>query len=238
MSQLTSSQLPDEAGKRKYRAKIDKVYPSENRFGFKSKKAFLGVSLENKNFKPSKLKAILRWVSNNYESIGILIGDGIHRLNLMESLKLSEDEASATSISMGSQFINENASLFNQYFSSENLEVIRCSEIQKTSKYIDFHSNLKSLFCKSDKFKYSLNDFSNQYLKRRMATIPPSVMERSAKYFLEEFAIFCCLVEQGYEVMLYPGSFSTLAEIAEGHHEEAPLELKALTSVSLTIKGI
>lgn len=238
MSKLTSSQLLDEVGKRKYRAKIDKIYPSENRFGFKSKKAFLGISLENQNFKPSKLNAILKWASNNYECIGILVGDGIHRLNLMENLKLSEEEANAVSISMGNQFLNENTSIINHYFSNKNLEIIRCSDIQKENKYMDFHIKLNSLFLQNNEFRCSINDFSSRYLKRRMTTIPPSVMERSAKYFLEEFAIFCCLVEQGYEVMLYPGSFSTLAEIAEGYHDEAPVELKNLTSVSLAIKGV
>lgn len=37
--------------------------------------------------------------------------------------------------------------------------------------------------------------------------------------------------------MIYPGSFSTLSEIAQGLHPLAPEELKALTIVSLCVKG-
>ena len=59
----------------------------------------------------------------------------------------------------------------------------------------------------------------------------------SADYFLEEFAIFACLQQQGHSVMVYPGSFSTLSEIAQGLHPRAPDELKALTIVSLCVKG-
>ncbi|WP_407285288.1 hypothetical protein [Streptomyces sp. BP-8] len=62
-------------------------------------------------------------------------------------------------------------------------------------------------------------------------------IRRSSDYFLEEFAVFCCLKERGLQVMLYPGSFDTLYEIAEGRHEGAPKELRDLIVVSLQLRG-
>lgn len=59
----------------------------------------------------------------------------------------------------------------------------------------------------------------------------------SSDYFLEEFAIFCCLKERGLTVMLYPGSFDTLYEIAAGEHPGAPKELRDLIVVSLQLRG-
>jgi hypothetical protein len=59
----------------------------------------------------------------------------------------------------------------------------------------------------------------------------------SSEYFLEEFAIFACLKRQGLPVMVYPGSFSTLSEIARGEHPGAPEELRDLIVVSLHLKG-
>jgi hypothetical protein len=59
----------------------------------------------------------------------------------------------------------------------------------------------------------------------------------SSRYFLEEFAIFACLQQQGIPVMVYPGSFSTLSEIARGEHPGAPKELQSLVVVSLHLKG-
>ena len=60
---------------------------------------------------------------------------------------------------------------------------------------------------------------------------------QSSQYFLEEFAVFACLQRRGTKVMVYPGSFSTLAEIANGDHAAAPHELKDLTVVSLCLRG-
>jgi len=37
--------------------------------------------------------------------------------------------------------------------------------------------------------------------------------------------------------MVYPGSFSTLAEIAECQHPDAPRELRDLVVVSLNLRG-
>ncbi|GGP55453.1 hypothetical protein GCM10010278_35400 [Streptomyces melanogenes] len=47
----------------------------------------------------------------------------------------------------------------------------------------------------------------------------------------------CCLTRRGLPVMVYPGQFSTLAEIAAGRHPQAPDELRDLTFVSLRLQG-
>lgn len=59
----------------------------------------------------------------------------------------------------------------------------------------------------------------------------------SSDYFLEEFAVFCCLRDSGLPVMIYPGSFGTLSEIAAGEHEGAPKQLRDLIVVSLQLRG-
>lgn len=59
----------------------------------------------------------------------------------------------------------------------------------------------------------------------------------SSAYFLEEFAVFCCLTRRDLPVMVHPGQCSTLAEIAARHHPQAPDELRDLTLVSLCVQG-
>ncbi|MGD1912018.1 MAG: hypothetical protein ACFB2X_14530 [Rivularia sp. (in: cyanobacteria)] len=61
-------------------------------------------------------------------------------------------------------------------------------------------------------------------------------IDKSNQYFLEEFAIFACLVKRNIPVMIYPGSFSTLTEITDGKHPNVLQELKELTVVSLQLK--
>nr|VFK65761.1 MAG: hypothetical protein BECKUNK1418G_GA0071005_106921 [Candidatus Kentron sp. UNK]VFK71559.1 MAG: hypothetical protein BECKUNK1418H_GA0071006_107121 [Candidatus Kentron sp. UNK] len=55
-------------------------------------------------------------------------------------------------------------------------------------------------------------------------------------YFLEEFAVFACLQQQGLPVVIYPGSLGTLAEIAAGAHPGALRELRDFIVVSLRLK--
>nr|VFK00598.1 MAG: hypothetical protein BECKLFY1418A_GA0070994_11204 [Candidatus Kentron sp. LFY] len=76
------------------------------------------------------------------------------------------------------------------------------------------------------------------YYRGRSAHLDPEQsIRRSVDYFLEEFAVFACLNQQGLPVMVYPGSFSTLSEITSGMHPGAPREIRDLIVVSLRLKG-
>ncbi|MFC0843953.1 hypothetical protein ACFH04_09540 [Streptomyces noboritoensis] len=83
--------------------------------------------------------------------------------------------------------------------------------------------------------------FGRAYHAKHSPTVSAAERQRridaSSAYFLEEFAVFCCLTRRGLPVMVYPGQFSTLAEIAAGRHPQAPGELRDLTFVSLRLQG-
>ena len=83
--------------------------------------------------------------------------------------------------------------------------------------------------------------FAEPYLRKKIEALDPvkrlRTISLSGDYVLEAFVVFTCLQQQGLCVMVYPGSFSTLPEIAQGLHPQAPDEPKALTLVSLCLKG-
>ena len=56
------------------------------------------------------------------------------------------------------------------------------------------------------------------------------------KYLLEEMAIICCEYRHGFSAIVYPGSLTTVSEISEGLHPNAPYELKNMTTIELKLK--
>jgi hypothetical protein len=58
----------------------------------------------------------------------------------------------------------------------------------------------------------------------------------ACEYLLEECAIFTQLCRDGWELVVYPGSIRTLAEIAEGRLRKVPEPIKAMVCVALKLK--
>jgi tRNA-dependent cyclodipeptide synthase len=118
---------------------------------------------------------------------------------------------------------------------------LTCGEVQTTAACAAYHDQLVALYRTDERFRASVESFGRKYHTKHSTGISEAELERriqrSSDYFLEEFAIFACLRQQGTQVMVYPGSFSTLAEIAEGQHPDAPHELRDLVVVSLHLRG-
>nr|VFK57074.1 MAG: tRNA-dependent cyclodipeptide synthase [Candidatus Kentron sp. TC] len=107
-----------------------------------------------------------------------------------------------------------------------------------SARHIATTITISSTFATDFPFRDSVESFSRAYYRNRPTNLTPEQRIRhSVDYFLEEFAVFACLYHQGLPVMVYPGSFSTLAEIATGLHPDAPRELQDLVVVSLKIRG-
>lgn len=231
--------LVDTLPKRKYRAKVDDVFPCAKRLSYRdAEQCFLGISLGNSTFKDDKLDAMLRWISNWCGRCRLLIGDSIHRINFSQDWGISEEEALREALRMGDNFIKGAGALLSSYQARIKLDVVTCAQLQQRSDYLETYEALCRLCRKNESFKSSVQRFSAHYHSRKRIACSEARLAASERYFLEEFAIFSCLVRDGYDVMVYPGTFSTLAEIAEGHFPDAPQALKALTTISLCIKGI
>lgn len=231
--------LVDVLSKRKYRAKVDNVFPHVKRLSYRgAERCFLGISLGNNTFRDDKLDAMLRWVSNWCGRCHLLIGDSIHRINISQEQGISEEDALCEALRMGEDFIKEVGTLLSSYQTRMELDVITCAQLQKRHDYIETYESLRRLCNEDMNFRASVQHFSEHYHSRKGTVYSDARLAASERYFLEEFAIFSCLVRDGCDVMVYPGTFSTLAEIAEGHFPDAPKALQSLTTVSLCIKGI
>lgn len=237
------SDEPASAGRpTRYRAKIDRVSPLTRRSTFEQlDTCFLGVSLENSNFIRPKLHGILEWIARRFQHCTVLIGDSIHRITLETTRGLGADAALAEGLRLGATFLEEERDVFAEFAAHTQFSFVRCSEVQAQPQYAAYHGALVELYQREAAFRASVESFGREYHNKHSAERGPAerawLVQRSSAYFLEEFAIFACLRRLGIEVMVYPGSFSTLAEIAAGDHPGAPRELHDLVVVSLHLRG-
>ncbi|MEQ9668668.1 tRNA-dependent cyclodipeptide synthase [Coleofasciculus sp. G2-EDA-02] len=226
----------------RYRAKVDAVVPFSARASFEQlESCFLGISLENKNFTPEKLRALIEWISKRFLHCIVLVGDSIHRITLEITRGLEPKIAFGKALDIGNSFIQENEHIFNAFCGQTKFNFETCHQIQASDEYNQLHQYLQNYFETNGKFRSSVESFGRKYNERRLINCSRSELEyyisRSCDYFLEEFAIFTCLQRRGFSVMVYPGSFSTLTEIANGEYADIIEELKQLIVVSIHFKG-
>ncbi|WP_438296071.1 tRNA-dependent cyclodipeptide synthase [Streptomyces sp. HUAS TT7] len=202
---------------------------------------FLGVSLDNSSFAPAKFDSMLSWVSRRFTRCTVLIGDSIHRLTLASTRGMNPDQALEHALDLGRQFVHAQQPVLDAYRAVTDFTVVTCSEVQETEEYAEFHYELCTLFTKDDAFRASVEAFGRAYHAKYSPMVSEAErrqrIDTSSAYFLEEFAVFCCLTRRDLPVMVYPGQFITLAEIAAGHHPQAPDELRDLILVSLRLRG-
>lgn len=237
-----SSAPPERRRRTSYRATVESVSPLTHRDTSDAHEAcFLGVSLDNSSFSPARFDAMLTWVSRRYSRCTVLIGDSIHRLTLASTRGMDPERALAHALDLGRQFMRDRQPALDAHRERTEFTFVTCGEVQKTPEYAEFHHELCTLFAKDEDFRASVEAFGRAYHAKRSATVGDAELRRrvdtSSAYFLEEFAVFCCLTRRDLPVMVYPGQFSTLAEIAAGHHPQAPDELRDLILVSLRVRG-
>lgn len=228
--------------RRRYKAEIGFVSPISSRSTFEEHgTCFLGVSLENSNFKTAKLEAMLKWISRRFSHCTVLIGDSIHRITLESNGTRSGRDALEHATLLGRRFIRDQAPVFDAYREQTKFTFLTCGEVQTWKPYAVYHQELRELFAHDEVFRSSVESFGRSYHSKHFSNSDTAEFEcrirMSSQYFLEEFAIFACLRREGIPVMVYPGSFSTLSEIARGEHPGTPEELRRLIVVSLHLKG-
>lgn len=226
-----------------YKAKIDAVSPEWCRTTFEREHddCFVGISLDNSNFVRSKLFAILEWITRRFRRCTVLIGDSIHRITLETTHELAPEVALDEALRRGRAFVEHERHVFDWFAGHTEFRFVNCSEVQTWAGYAGYHDRLRALFESDHGFRASVEWFGRSYHGKHSQGVSDGErarrIARSSEYFLEEFAVFACLRERGLRVMVYPGSFSTLTEIARGTYPSAPPELRELVVVSLHMRG-
>ncbi|MFE2147224.1 tRNA-dependent cyclodipeptide synthase [Streptomyces sp. NPDC059456] len=238
-----SSPTPVEGRRRtRYRTAVQSVSPAARQDTFDGHEAcFLGVSLDNSSFSPGRFESMVKWVSRHYGRCTVLIGDSIHRLTLASTRGMDPDRALEHALDLGRRFMDAQQPVLDAHRASTEFTFVTCSEVQATEEYEEFHYALRTLFVKDEAFRASVESFGRAYHAKHSSTVSAAELQQridtSSAYFLEEFAVFCCVTRRDLPVMVYPGQFVTLDEISAGLHPQAPDELRDLTLVALRVQG-
>lgn len=227
-----------------YKATLSQVFPHRLRSSLSEYQSCIFIiSLGSKNFcEPKRLKASIEWISKNFKSCIVLVGDSIYRLTLEVKGDSNNEEYRSKALYLGQQFLDENAPLFQEYAENCNFVFKLTSEIEKEPNFEVYNHELQNLYQSSDSFAKLVNSFADNYLSRIEQVKPevdlPSKRQNhlAINYLLEESALVTCLAEQGWSIFVYPGSIKTFEEIAEGLHPEIPFSLKQIIWVSLRLK--
>ncbi len=236
----TGSSGPGMFGWPRYKVSIGQVAPEIIRNDITSfKKCILGVRLGHKNLEKARLEACVEWISENFESCAVAIGDSIYRHNLQLTHGLTPSAAETDALQKGQDFIDTYRPLFEQYGNACNFEFMLSSQISKSASFDTHLEQLKNLYEQNESFKRSVGNFAQAYLDKGdlitdgFTEANPRQKQLGNSSLFEELALFAFLRQNEWPVLVYPGSIKPIQEIADGKHPEAPDALKKLAYATL-----
>ncbi|MEE8057357.1 MAG: tRNA-dependent cyclodipeptide synthase [Pseudomonadales bacterium] len=225
----------------RYKASIAAVSPDTEREQLgRYSRCFVGISLDNQNFKDGRLQAIIDWVSERFDSCIFLVADYIHRhtLNIRNGFDSKTSEQKA--LTLGDAFIRTNALLFNNVINGCQFKPVRGSDIYRDSRVMGYHQDLLRLYNADATFKASIDNFANVFILRQKKNADTETtkhhMHLSRSYILEELAYIAYMNNLGCRVLVYPGSIKVSEEISNGQHTNVPDVLKSSITVGLKLK--
>ncbi len=223
-----------------YIAKVTSVYPAE---GWSPRcvfpRCYAGVSIGHPNFRGARLSALLRWIASHFDRCTIVVGDDLYRLSVM--IRTGMDETSALRFARKeSRFQYQELVNGVGNFPSHKFTIRRWCEFTSHRSFSPYQVALAALLRSNRQFHNSVMISADDYLKRRpdrsLAVSRRNALSLSSQYLLEEMAVFCILVRDGWLVDVYPGpELPVLAEMSRGLHEAAPPPLRRRIGISLEI---
>ena len=241
-SQLAPGSGAIDFGTHRYKASLAKLAPAG--YAMQSdKRCMLGISLGTHNLEGARLEACLEWISAEYDECAIVIGDQVYRLTLELLHQLPPEQALAQALAAGREFEAAYAPLFRQYAHACKFHFLPLSAIAQDASFPTHLAALENLYASSAEFQASVEGFARAYLGRgeklegagqASAESPEAVMCR--RYLIEESALFACLRERDWPVLVYPGSIDSIVDLCSGKFGGAPEPLTRLAFVALDVK--
>ncbi|HEX3480313.1 MAG TPA: tRNA-dependent cyclodipeptide synthase [Kofleriaceae bacterium] len=233
------------AGRSGYRALISQVAPAHLRASVdKLERCMLGVSLGGSNaldFHGAKLEATVRWIAARATHCCVLVGDSLGRISLEVREGLAPEVAKREACALGRRYAAETEAVFRHYTTEDvGFEIRYGTEYTAHKSFRPYLDEVHRLYQADAAFRALVHSFGGEYLVRTGRSLGgggASPSERwkhlAHEYLLEELALFACLAEDGWPVLVYPGSIDSIIEVAEGRHPSLPAPLGALGFIAL-----
>jgi tRNA-dependent cyclodipeptide synthase len=236
---------PLHAGKAGYRALISQVAPASLRASVdKLDRCVLGVSLGGSNapdFFGAKLEATVRWIAARAKHCCVLVGDSLGRISLEVREGLAPEAAEREARALGRRYAAETEAIFRHYTTSEvSFEFRYGTEYAAHKNFARYLHEVHTLYEQDDAFRTLVHSFGGVYQARTVRSLGASdagLRERwqrlAHEYLLEEIALFACLAEDGWPLLVYPGSIDSIIEVAEDRHPTLPAPLRSFGYIAL-----
>lgn len=232
-------------GKSGYRALVSQVAPAQLRDSVdKLDHCILGVSLGGGNaldFHGAKLEATVRWIAARARHCCVLVGDSLGRISLEVREGLTPEVAEREARALGRRYVAETEAIFRHYTTDEvSFEIRYGTDYADHKNFRRYLHDVHALYQEDKSFRELVHAFGGLYqarTARSLETTDAGLIERwyhlAHEYLLEEIALFACLAEDGWPVLVYPGSIDSIIEVAEGRHPSLPAPLRALGFIAL-----
>lgn len=236
---------PLHAGRSGYRALVSQVAPAHLRGSVnKLERCVLGVSLGGGNaldFHGAKLEAIVRWIASRATHCCVLVGDSLGRISLEVREGLAPEVAEREARALGKRYTAETEAIFRRYTTSEvSFEFRYGTEYADHKSFRSHLHDVHTLYEQDNAFRALVHSFGGDYQARTARSLgnrEVALNERWQRlahdYLLEEIALFACLAEDGWPVLVYPGSIDSIIEVAEGRYPSLPAPLRGLQFIAL-----
>lgn len=236
---------PRYAGKSGYRALVSQVAPAQLRASMdKLDRCVLGVSLGGSNaqdFFGAKLEATVRWIASRARHCCVLVGDSLGRISLEVREGLAPEVAEREARALGQRYAAETQAIFRRYTTSEvSFEFRYGTQYAAHKSFGQYLHEVHTLYAQDDAFRALVHAFGGVYQARTVRSLGNSdagLSERwqrlAHEYLLEEIALFACLAEDGWPLLVYPGSIDSIIEVAEGRHPALPAPLRSFGYIAL-----
>lgn len=241
-SQLRPGSGAIDFGTHRYKASLAKSAPASYVLS-SDKRCMLGISLGTHNLEGARLEACLEWISAEYDECAVVIGDQVYRLTLELLHQLPPEQALQQALLAGQEFEAAYAPLFRQYAHACKFHFLPLSAIANDASFPIHLAALDDLYANSKDFQESVEGFARAYLGRgdklegqgqESNSTSEAIMCR--RYLIEESALFACLRERDWPVLVYPGSIDSIVDLCSGKFGGAPEPLTRLAFVALDVK--
>ena len=226
----------------KYIVNIENIFSNQPKGELlQHKECIIGISMSNPIYWRSSLNDVLKWASQNFSTVHLVIGDFLNRFN-EEILKRQGIKASEKSaVELGDKFMVRINKYLEEY-PKPRFKIIRWADLLKDKQNKAQIKRIFKLYATNNAFKEMISTSASEYIekqKKRGKTIYVSdeiAINLSACYLLEELAIFNNMISNGLRVIVYPGAqLSILTSMATGEFSEISDHLKDGIYVQLKV---
>ncbi len=203
-----------------------------------NKKVYMPVSMNNRLIKDnSTLLEILEWIFDKTDHFDAIIGDFLHRHNIMMG-GVSEEDSIKISEKIGQDIIDL-LQIAMKEFPGKTLNIRLVKEFYSKTEIFD--NKLKyffDLYKSNTTFCEEIHSLITQFLNRQ-GDIKKSVeqVEFCKRYILEELVIFEMLAEERFYINVYPGKQLTVfKKIVTNQLRGISNELERVSLIELRVK--